>query len=86
MFGKGDEEVQIADEKNGEKRNVMMAREDVGSFEGCNRLVQLQLVLAKDASVSFYHSLFLGVDKVNSICELKPYSFDGVPQPLLLTR
>ena len=43
--------VQIADEKSEEKRNVTMGGEDVGSFEGCNRL--MQLVLAKDASVSF---------------------------------
>ena len=35
--------VQIEDEK----RNVTMAGEDVGSFDGCNRL--MQLVLAKDA-------------------------------------
>ena len=39
--------VQIADEKSDEKRNVTMGGEDVGSFEGCNRL--MQLVLAKDA-------------------------------------
>jgi guanosine-diphosphatase len=38
--------VQIEDEK----RNVTMGGEDVGSFDGCNRL--MQLVLAKDAQVS----------------------------------
>jgi guanosine-diphosphatase len=47
--------VQITDEKSEEKRNVTMGGEDVGSFEGCNRL--MQLVLAKDASVSFDISL-----------------------------
>ena len=44
--------VQITDDKGGEKRNVTMGGEDVGSFEGCNRL--MQLVLAKDASVSSF--------------------------------
>ncbi|KIY65112.1 hypothetical protein CYLTODRAFT_424636 [Cylindrobasidium torrendii FP15055 ss-10] len=46
-------------------RELSMAGGDVGSFDACNRIVQL--VMAKD-----------------SVCELKPCSFDGVYQPSLL--
>jgi guanosine-diphosphatase len=41
--------VEVEDERTGIKRNVTMAGEDVGSFEACNRIVEL--VLAKDAYV-----------------------------------
>ncbi|KAL0961470.1 hypothetical protein HGRIS_006414 [Hohenbuehelia grisea] len=58
-------QVDVEDRVSGEKHAVTMVGEDVGSFDACNRIVQL--VLAKD-----------------SICELKPCSFDGVYQPSLL--
>ncbi|KAF8342445.1 nucleoside phosphatase family-domain-containing protein [Amanita rubescens] len=47
--------VQIEDEK----RNVTMSGEDVGSFDGCNRL--MQLVLAKDAICELKPCSFDGV-------------------------
>jgi len=57
--------VEVENEATGMKRNVTMIGEDIGSFEACNRVVEL--VMAKD-----------------SICEVKPCSFDGVYQPSLL--
>ncbi|KIY44409.1 hypothetical protein FISHEDRAFT_67520 [Fistulina hepatica ATCC 64428] len=57
--------VEIEDELSGTVRSVTMSGADVGSFDACNRVVQL--VMAKD-----------------SICELKPCSFNGVYQPSLL--
>ncbi|KAF8625615.1 hypothetical protein AX17_006801 [Amanita inopinata Kibby_2008] len=59
-------QVEIVDERTGQKKKVVMDGEEVGSFAACNRVVQL--VLAKD-----------------TVCELKPCSFDGVYQPSLLT-
>jgi guanosine-diphosphatase len=41
--------VEIEDEATQKKRNVTMAGDEIGSFEACQRVVQL--VLAKDASV-----------------------------------
>ncbi|CDO69866.1 hypothetical protein BN946_scf184884.g25 [Trametes cinnabarina] len=57
--------VEVQDNRLGEKWNVTMVGQDVGSFEGCNRVVEL--VMAKD-----------------SVCEVKPCSFNGVYQPSLL--
>ncbi|KAH9891797.1 nucleoside phosphatase family-domain-containing protein [Cubamyces lactineus] len=57
--------VEIEDERLGQKWNVTMAGEDIGSFEACNKVVEL--VMAKD-----------------SVCEVKPCSFNGVYQPSLL--
>jgi guanosine-diphosphatase len=39
--------VDVEDERTGDKRKVVMAGEDIGSFEACNRVIEL--VLAKDA-------------------------------------
>ena len=58
-------EVEIEDDVTGKKRKVFMTGSDVGSFDACNRIIQL--VMAKD-----------------SICEVKPCSFNGVYQPSLL--
>ncbi|KAF9474275.1 nucleoside phosphatase GDA1/CD39 [Pholiota conissans] len=59
-------EVEIVDDDSTLKsRNVTMHGEEIGSFQACDRIVQL--VLAKD-----------------SICEMKPCSFNGVYQPSLL--
>ncbi|KZV62516.1 hypothetical protein PENSPDRAFT_658062 [Peniophora sp. CONT] len=57
--------VEVEDERNGVIHNVTMVGADVGSYDACDRVVQL--VMAKD-----------------SICEVKPCSFDGVYQPSLL--
>ncbi|KAF8965955.1 nucleoside phosphatase family-domain-containing protein [Flammula alnicola] len=57
--------VEITDESTQKERNVAMDGEEIGSFQACDRIVQL--VLAKD-----------------SICEMKPCSFNGVYQPSLL--
>ncbi|KAK1217322.1 Guanosine-diphosphatase [Marasmius sp. AFHP31] len=57
--------VEIEDVKTGDKRNVTMVGEQIGSFDACNRVVEL--ALAKD-----------------SICKVKPCSFNGVYQPSLL--
>ena len=46
--------VEVMDEKTGVKRNVTMDGEEIGSFEACDRI--LQLVLAKDAYVLFFYS------------------------------
>ncbi|KAM6489986.1 GDA1/CD39 (nucleoside phosphatase) family domain containing protein [Amanita muscaria] len=51
--------VEVADERTGEKKNVTMAGEDVGSFDGCSRL--MQLVLAKDAICELKPCSFDGV-------------------------
>lgn len=58
-------EVEIEDDVTGKKRKVLVTGSDVGSFDACNRVIQL--VMAKD-----------------SICEVKPCSFNGVYQPSLL--
>jgi guanosine-diphosphatase len=42
--------VQIEHEQTGEKKNVTMSGVDIGSFEACNRIIEL--VLAKDAYVT----------------------------------
>jgi guanosine-diphosphatase len=42
--------VTIDDERSGVQRNVTMDGEEVGSFEGCKRVIEL--VMAKDAYVS----------------------------------
>ena len=39
--------VEIEDERLGQKWNVTMAGEDIGSFEACNKVVEL--VMAKDS-------------------------------------
>ncbi|KAJ3798019.1 nucleoside phosphatase family-domain-containing protein [Lentinula aff. detonsa] len=57
--------VDIEDERTKTKKTVVMDGEQIGSFEACNRVIEL--VMAKD-----------------SICELKPCSFNGVYQPSLL--
>ncbi|KAI0372315.1 hypothetical protein BV20DRAFT_964454 [Pilatotrama ljubarskyi] len=57
--------VEIQDDRLDEKYNVTMVGEDIGSFEACNRVIEL--VMAKD-----------------SVCEVKPCSFNGVYQPSLL--
>ncbi|KZT09167.1 uncharacterized protein LAESUDRAFT_674953 [Laetiporus sulphureus 93-53] len=58
--------VEIEDERYDDDRfSVTMVGQDVGSFEACNRVVEL--VMAKD-----------------SICEVKPCSFNGVYQPSLM--
>ncbi|KAH9480837.1 putative guanosine-diphosphatase [Psilocybe cubensis] len=57
--------VEVTDEVTQVTKNVTMDGEEIGSFEACDRIVQL--VLAKD-----------------SICEMKPCSFNGVYQPSLL--
>ncbi|PPQ68786.1 hypothetical protein CVT25_008864 [Psilocybe cyanescens] len=57
--------VEVTDEVTQVAKNVTMDGEEIGSFEACDRIVQL--VLAKD-----------------SICEMKPCSFNGVYQPSLL--
>ncbi|KAI9058534.1 hypothetical protein FKP32DRAFT_1614935 [Trametes sanguinea] len=65
-LAKGTErKVEVEDDRLGDKWNVTMVGQDVGSFEGCNRIVEL--VMAKD-----------------SVCEVKPCSFNGVYQPSLL--
>lgn len=43
--------VEVDDDDNGKKRNVTMDGDEIGSFEACDRIVQL--VLAKDAYVPF---------------------------------
>ena len=48
-------EVTVKDEATGVERKVTMDGGDIGSFEACDRVVQL--VLAKDAYVSFSSSL-----------------------------
>ncbi|KAA1469609.1 hypothetical protein DENSPDRAFT_773329 [Dentipellis sp. KUC8613] len=58
-------EVEIDDEQTKKLVKVTMVGEDIGSYEACNRV--MELVMAKD-----------------SICEMKPCSFDGVYQPSLL--
>ncbi|KAJ4491767.1 nucleoside phosphatase family-domain-containing protein [Lentinula lateritia] len=57
--------VDIEDERTKTTKTVVMDGEQIGSFEACNRVIEL--VMAKD-----------------SICELKPCSFNGVYQPSLL--
>ncbi|KAE9398324.1 hypothetical protein BT96DRAFT_822138 [Gymnopus androsaceus JB14] len=57
--------VDIKDERTNTTKTVVMDGEQIGSFDACNRVVEL--VMAKD-----------------SICELKPCSFNGVYQPSLL--
>ena len=52
-----------------------------GSFEVCDRVVQL--VLAKDVYVFYYYYYFIFFIHFR-ICELKPCSFNGVYQPSLL--
>jgi len=50
--------VEVVDERSGEARNVTMDGDEIGSFEACDKI--LQLVLAKDAYVvSFSFNLFL---------------------------
>jgi guanosine-diphosphatase len=59
-------EVEIVDDTKAKiKKTVVMDGEQIGSFDACNRVIEL--VMAKD-----------------SICELKPCSFNGVYQPSLL--
>jgi guanosine-diphosphatase len=48
--------VQISDDGRNE-RNVTMSGGDIGSFEACNRIIEL--VLAKDASVPLLSSFFI---------------------------
>ena len=49
--------VEVVDDERNVKRNVTMDGEEIGSFEACDRIIQL--VLAKDAYVMFFFSLFL---------------------------
>ncbi|KIK54556.1 hypothetical protein GYMLUDRAFT_177097 [Collybiopsis luxurians FD-317 M1] len=58
-------EVEIVDERANTTKTVVMDGEQIGSFDACNRVIEL--VMAKD-----------------SICELKPCSFNGVYQPSIL--
>ena len=51
--------VEVVDEKTDVKRNVTMYGEEIGSFEACDRIVQL--VLAKDAYVFYFLSLSLSL-------------------------
>ena len=66
------------------KRNVTMDGEEIGSFEACDRIVQL--VLAKDAYVFVLFLFFISFHSrlCIRICEVKPCSFNGVYQPSLL--
>ncbi|KAF5379893.1 hypothetical protein D9757_007195 [Collybiopsis confluens] len=57
--------VDIHDDRANTTKTVVMDGEQIGSFDACNRVVEL--VMAKD-----------------SICELKPCSFNGVYQPSIL--
>ena len=78
--------VEVSDKKTDVKRNVTMDGDEIGSFEACDRVIQL--VLAKDAYVFHYYccccfhlySIFIHF----RICEVKPCSFNGVYQPSLL--
>ena len=45
--------VELEDERLGGKWNVTMVGEDVGSFDACNRVIEL--VMAKDAYVCTFH-------------------------------
>ncbi|KAF8628508.1 hypothetical protein AX15_003854 [Amanita polypyramis BW_CC] len=79
--------VKITEEKTGEERNVTMGGEDVGSFEGCNRL--MQLVLAKDAVCELKPCSFNGVYQPSLLTSfpsgkvvLLSYFYDRL-QPLL---
>ncbi|GLB38779.1 putative GDA1/CD39 (nucleoside phosphatase) family protein [Lyophyllum shimeji] len=56
--------VEVEDAK-GDKRNVTMVGEEIGSFDACNRL--MDMVVAKD-----------------TICKVRPCSFNGVYQPSIL--
>ena len=61
----------------GKKDLVLIAGEDIGSFDACTSMRVLELVMAKDACVSFSHS----------VCELRPCSFDVVYLvPVISTR
>ncbi|KAF8810998.1 hypothetical protein BYT27DRAFT_7090605 [Phlegmacium glaucopus] len=51
--------VEVVDERTDEKRNVTMYGEEIGSFEACDRIVQL--VLAKDAICEVKPCSFNGV-------------------------
>ncbi|KAF4617218.1 hypothetical protein D9613_006321 [Agrocybe pediades] len=51
--------VEVTDESTQKKRNVTMAGEEIGSFEACDRIVQL--VLAKDAVCEMKPCSFNGV-------------------------
>ena len=56
--------VEVTDEKTGEVRNVTMDGEQIGSFEACDRIVQL--VMAKDSwVVSLIFSVLLLIDMQN---------------------
>ena len=55
--------VEVSDEKTGVKRNVTMDGDEIGSFEACDRIVQL--VLAKDAYVFFFFFYFFFFLKKN---------------------
>ncbi|KAF8271984.1 nucleoside phosphatase GDA1/CD39 [Lactarius quietus] len=57
--------VQVDGDDSSLAKNVTMIGGDIGSFEACNRI--MQLVMAKD-----------------TICQIKPCSFNGVYQPSLL--
>jgi guanosine-diphosphatase len=78
----------VDDESKDVKRNVTMDGDEIGSFEACDRVVQL--VLVKDAYVFFFFFsiLFFYFLKITfyifRICEVKPCSFNGVYQPSLL--
>ena len=64
---------------------MTMDGDEIGSFEACDRIVQL--VLAKDVYVfSLFISLFSLLFKLFTfrICEVKPCLFNGVYQPSLL--
>ncbi|EJU03274.1 hypothetical protein DACRYDRAFT_115478 [Dacryopinax primogenitus] len=64
-----------------DKVNVTMLGADVGSFEGCNRVVEL--VMAKDAYV-FIFTFAIVSNRVGRICHVKPCAFNGVYQPSIL--
>ncbi|KAJ3489235.1 hypothetical protein NLI96_g2297 [Meripilus lineatus] len=64
-LAKGTQRLVTIEDENQVSKNVTMSGGDVGSYEACNRVIEL--VMAKD-----------------TICEVKPCSFNGVYQPSLL--
>jgi guanosine-diphosphatase len=74
-------EVDIGREGVSVFKNVTMMGGEVGSWEACNRV--LELVLAKDAYV-VSQSSHLVLTNDSRVCHLKPCSFNGVYQPSLM--
>ena len=77
--------VQVDGDGSSLDKNVTMIGGDIGSFEACNRI--MQLVMAKDTYVvpnDDTSSRMLTFFFPFSICQIKPCSFNGVYQPSLL--